>query len=399
MNTLRAKHSECFPVIEMTFNIKKKKMIRTINSKTLIIALASASFFFSCVDNKKNESENSSTAQMRLRVLTNIGDNLVQPLVNELKTESDLLYVKTTAFNQSPDVEKLDDLREQWEKTFKTFLQATYFEMNPVKVIPNNDLTRVMATFPVNTQSIEDRITDGIYSTNNFLFSTRGLNTVEYLIFGHNKTKEEIVESFSNSNNRKIYLDSIVGNITRTSTRYKTLWESYLPVFKNDPNRTQNSAITELFNRFIVEFERTKNDRLQSPLGQRPGQTQRLPQEVDARFSAKSLAFFKVSLDFSHNIWRGKTRSSTDSTGLDDLLESVSESGRSLAAETRTSWSQVFAAFDGVDQTKSLETLATDNDAKLLVLSAALRDHTAFVKSRFTTVTGILSDHKTGDGD
>ncbi|MFQ3575001.1 MAG: imelysin family protein [Cytophagales bacterium] len=373
-------------------------MYRLNYTSTLVLSI-SLFFFSSCIEDKKRNEDDSSNAQIRVKVLTNIGDNLVVPTVNNLKSETEILYSKSKSFNESPDLEKLDALREQWEKTFKVFLQAAYFEMNPVKVIVGNDFTRVLGAFPVNTTSIEERISNGVYSTNNFLFSTRGLNTVEYLIYGHNKTKEEIVESFVNSSNRKVYLDSITSNISRSANRFKSLWDIYLPSFKNDPSRTQFSAIFELFNRFIVEFERTKNERIQFPLGERAGQTQTLPDQVDARYSGKSLDFVEISLKFSHDIWRGKTTSTTDSTGLDDLLETVSVSGRDLAAETRVSWAQVFASFDEIDRSRTMEQLVAANDSKLKAMSARLKDHTAYVKSRFTTVTGIVSDNKTGDGD
>jgi predicted lipoprotein len=372
------------------------KKIKTIVYKIFILLFLG---LFACDDKKKNNESLTSLAQVRLSVLRNIADNLIIHLIDELEQESEKLVQKVRDFNAQPNVEKLHELRTQWETTFTVFLKATYFEMAPVKVIPNNDLSRIIAVFPVKISDIEERITNGIFSTKNYLFSTRGLNAVEYLIYGFNQTDAEIVNSFNQSNNRKIYLDSISTNIYAQAVNYKSKWNNYFSSFRNDPSREAGSAITELFNRFIVEFERTKNDRIQLPLGQRPGQTQKFPEQVDARYSGKSLKFIKISLTQAYEIWKGKTRSGTDSTGLDDLLEETSASGSDLKAETLLSWKQVFDALNAIDSTKTLERLVSEDDPKLLAFSSKIREHTAFIKSRFTTITGIQSDNKTGDGD
>jgi hypothetical protein len=174
---------------------------------------------------------------------------------------------------------------------------------------------------------------------------------------------------------------------------------NYKSQFLNANGTESGSSTSTFYNEFVKSFEALKNFKVGLPLGKRPGQTNVMPELVEARYSGKSLEFLKLHIQNLDQIWKGKPyNSDVDGVGFKEYLESV-EGGRELIILSESQMMNVTKAVNEIPTTARFSELLTAEPFKIETLHTELQKQTRFFKSDMSSVLGIAITYSSGDGD
>lgn len=362
--------------------------------KYSILFILFASLFAACdPENKKNNSNFD-----RKAMLANYADNLIIPSFTQLQQKTSLLHQAAETFTQQPDVNNLLVLQNSWKEAVKAFQYCNSYNFGPAETTTGT-LTQEIATFPVNTVSLEQFIISEDYTLNNFARDTRGFFGIEYLIFNQNNDNTEITASYNNAdgNKRKEYLKAITNNLNDKVATTNNNWSSYRAQFINSDGTSAGSGTSEVFNNFLLGFENAKNFKLGLPLGLRAGQAQSEPTKVEGYYSGISKELLLLNYNNTVQIYYGRNNEGTEGIGFDDYLKSI-EGGNDLINETQNQFNKITTAFNNIPDDK-LSTLIEANNSSLSNLYTEMQNLTRFVKSDMSSLLGISITYSSGDGD
>ena len=301
--------------------------LRTIYILIIIIAV----FFSNCTTPSIN---NCATTFDQLSLLSNIGNNIIEPSYEKLANESDSLNQLSINFTSNPDATNLSHLRAQLQEIWKTWQTASIFEFGPAS---DENLRSYMNTFPVFVTRLEDAIITGTYDLHSETYSyTRGFPAMEYLIYGTDTSYSNIVQQFttgSNANNRKQMLKDIASLIKEKANAVYDNWKvsgaNYLNTFTTTEGISNGKPMSDLVNQLNMSYEVIKNSKLGIPISAKTSYIPLLPQNVEAYYSRQSLNLSITAVEACKNVFIGFTNNS-DNVGLDDYLET---SGRKKGNE------------------------------------------------------------------
>lgn len=350
-------------------------------------------FFSSCEDNKNNADPFD-----RKTMLTNYAENLITPSFSELQSKTNTLYQAVELFIQQPDATNLDNAQNTWIEAVKSYQKCNSYNFGPAET-NTGTLVQEIATFPVNTVTLEQFITNEDYSLNNFARDTRGFFGIEYLLFNVNNDDNVVINSFigNDSNKRKEYLKAISLNLKNKVSQVVASWATYKSEFINNDGTAAGSSVSELYNNFLIGFENNKNFKLGLPLGLRAGQTQIEPTKVEAYYSGISKELIQLNFENTIQIFYGRSNEGEDGIGLNDYLKSV-EGGDALINETQIQFNKVNDALNSIPDER-LSVLITNSNSTLNTAYTEMQNLTRFIKSDMSSLLGISITFSSGDGD
>jgi predicted lipoprotein len=291
-------------------------------------------------------------------------------------------------------------LRDAWADAYEAWQYANAYNFGPAgEEGLRKGLVEEIGTFPANESKIQSVLSAGTWNLNDFNRDARGFLAIEYLIFGKNKTAQEIVDDFANSATRRNYLLALVVDVKNRVGEVRNAWrDSYRESFVQNAGTDVGSSASQLYNEFVRSYESIKNFKLGLPLGKRPGQTQAEPQLFEAYYSGQSLLFLKAHVAAIEDIWRGRARDGQDGVGFQEYLESV-EGGKDLVASTESQLAALKTALNAVPVSPSLAEQITGGQTQVDALYVEFSKMTRFFKSDMSSLLGIAITFSSGDGD
>ena len=311
----------------------------------------------------------------RTDFLQSYADNFILPSYQNLVDELDKL--NTVLDNQAA-------AQDQWTQTYQAFLKVSAFNFGPAEEqVLQKSLTEEIATFPVDASLINQKISTGDFNFEDFRRDSRGLIALEYLLFD--------TEAWS-LDGREAYVKACLNDVISKVKEVNEKWAIYKSEFVLNDGTSTGSSTSALYNEFVKSFEGLRNFKVGLPLGLRPGQTAAVPENVEAFYSAQSLAFAQQHFQNLVQLWNGK-----NGVGFKDYLASV-EGGELLINSTLNQIASVNAAFSNC-QPSDFSTGQIDGNQKLIILHTELQKLTRFFKSDMSSLLGIAITYSSGDGD
>lgn len=364
-----------------------------------LVGFLLVTFFILSACNK--DEEDTEEVFDREAMLKNYSENLVVPSYEDALSSLNTLKTAVDEFSNDPSSSSLENLQTTWLSSFKDWQYASVYNFGPAAEQGlNKSLNEEIATFPVDASKINDIISTGEYNLQDFNRDSRGFLAIEYLIFGGiTVSNSEVVDFFSNQNNRMDYLiactDHIIGKVENALNSWNN---GYSSQFINNNGTDAGSSTSQLYNEFVKSFETIKNLKVELPLGLRPGQTQAEPQLVQAYYSGYSLVLLKEHIQAIENTYFGKNRAGTKGESFKDYLESV-VGGPELIDETITQWDVVIAELEAIPVDTPISEQITNNPQPYKDFGEELQRHTRFFKSDMSSRLGIAITYSSGDGD
>lgn len=366
--------------------------------KTIIYLFLSSLILTSCKrDNNTINQDNFDREAM----LKNYAEELIIPAFEDLHVSIKELVESIDSLDKDPIVQNLENLKGDWEKTYRTWIAANAFNIGPAAEQGlNKSLNEEIATFPISETKIQSAIESGSFNFNDFNRDARGFFALEYLLYhSPNTSSDSVLNLFNEQKNRIVFVKECAQNIQTRVARVLSEWQT---TYKNEfiaRNGTDvGSSSSQLYNEFVKSFETIKNLKLELPLGKRPGQTQVEPKLVEAYYSGKSLEFLEIHIQSIERIYFGKSKTGTDGLGFKDYLETVTN-GQELVASTLSQWDKVITSLNSIPTTSPLSVLVQSNPEPLENLRIELQKQTRFFKSDMSSLLGIAITFSSGDGD
>lgn len=336
----------------------------------------------------------------RQAMLRHFTDRLIKPAYTDFQASLLGLKSATEAFAASPDTAKLEAAQAAWGLAYDNWTYANAYNFGPGgEEGIRKSLVEEIGIFPVNTDAIEANIAANDTNFNNFERESRGLNTVDYLLFGTIAQNADVVAAFENDPNRGAYLLAVVAKVVMQVDEVMAAWNgSYPAAFIANDGTDVGSSTSQFYNEFVKSYESIKNFKVGVPLGKRTGQTMTEPTKVEARYSGQSLRFIRSHLRAIDDIWHGRDKSGMDGTGWREYLDAT-VGGDSLIARTEARMGAIWTALDQVPETPNFEQLILENHPSLPALHDQLQAHTRNYKSDMSSLLGIAITFSSGDGD
>jgi predicted lipoprotein len=354
----------------------------------------SALILYGCKpENKENTPDQ---AESRRLLLTNLADNIIMPHLNKMKSEMAKLGDAIATFEQNPSAENLTAAQNQWVSTYTQWQYVNAFNYGPGERPIFGMMLENVGTWPVNVNVVENRITAGDYQFEDFRRDSRGLLTIEYLLFGPQAFDKFVNGAYAA--NRLAYLKAVFKHSADWINAANDGWTSYRNTFTSDLGNAVGTPLSMFYNEFVKSFESLKNFKIGVPAGKRAGQTQPEPQRVEGYYSGLSTLFIKTHFIAITNLWKGVGADGVDRFGLDDMLTNVT-GGPQLKTQTLQQIDAVNNVNSKLLENVRFSDLINQNTAQVNELFAEYQRMTRFLKSDLSSVLGIMITYSSGDGD
>lgn len=348
--------------------------------------------FFSC---NKEEGDSSGNTQFDVStLLTNAADNIIIPAYEEATASAKQMKDAKDTFVSAPTDVNLENLQTAWKTAFIDWQTAGAFNFGPAEENTFKSILEDINTFPVDESLIEQYITDGDNSLNNFDRDTRGFSAIDYLLYANDQSST--LASFQDDSDRLDYLSAVIDDIyTRIETAKNGWTNGYRDSFVGNTSTSAGSSISIYYNQFLRYYENIKQFKLGLPAGLQVGQSGTQPELLEARYEDDlALDLIEAHLAITEDIWYGRGSDGTDGIGFDDWLTTLGET--ELLSNTQTSIEEINTAVGNITNVKS------DLENNFSVIETAvteMQEHTRYYKSDLSAVIAISITFNSGDGD
>jgi predicted lipoprotein len=364
----------------------------TMPTMRFLLLLAILAGFSAC----KSSDGDPPAAFDRKAMLTNYADNLIVPAFQTLAVRTGALNAAVQTLVDQPDADRLLAAQSAWKDAFLAWQNANAFNFGPAgEEGVRKSLAEEIGTFPASPGKIQQFISAGDTSFQNFDRDTRGFLALEYLLF--NGDAPQVLAQLAQPS-QAAYLRAVAGNLHAQAVAVATEWPSYRTEFVNNSGTDVGSSASVLYNEFVHSYEQLKNFKLGLPLGKRVGQTATEPEKVEAFYSGHSLPALEAHFEALVRLWEGRASNGADGSGFKEYLASV-EGGPALILSTEAQIAAIRLQFAQLNDSDRLSDLIQTNPAGLDPLFNALTQHTRFFKSDMSSLLGISITYSSGDGD
>lgn len=302
---------------------KIKKVKSGLNLLLLLSIFITISLhFFSCGD--EFGSSNGEDFD-REALLENLGSNIIIPSYENYLDGVVALRQRSIEFTQVPNSQTLQTLREQFLTSYLLWQKCSFYEFGPAAEISLKASTN---SFPAEIQKINSNISSGTYDLNSpSNRSAIGFPAIDYLIYGNNKTNNQLIIEYVDEPFKRAYLNDLViqmeNNIEYVVEQWNPNGNNYLEGFIVKSGTDTNSSLSLLFNAYSSHLEKnTKDGKIGIPLGILPGGVQ-APEYVEAYYSQISVPHMSVNIEAMKLMFLGDYNGNSG-LGFDDWLDARS---------------------------------------------------------------------------
>lgn len=366
-------------------------------NKYLILALGLILTTVACNDDNKQNIDSGNFD--RAIMLTNYADNLIIPSYTALLTKVDVLkHNINLMIKPESTAEQLLQVREAWFEVAQQWQFCNSYNFGPAGEMGiKKGLNEEIATFPIAETKLINFINANDTAFANFDRDTRGIYAIEYLLYTPGLSNNQILDSIKNNTNKINYLNALIGNVRKNVGDVVTQWSAYRGNFMSNKGTDIGSSTSMLYNEFLKSYEGLKNYKFGIPLGRRPGQTEPLPQQVEAYYSGISTSLAKLHWQSVKQIWEGMAANGADGPGFKEYLQNV-PGGNDLISLTQTQVAAVDAKLNLLPATKLSDAISQQFNV-VDDVHTELQKTTRFFKSDMSSLLGIAITYSSGDGD
>lgn len=344
-------------------------------------------FITACKDKKDEIEKNFDQAAM----LQNLSDNIFIPAYQELNDNSNNLKASWSSFKTAPTLPNLTDLKNQFEKAYQSFQKVNYLEFGPAA---NLSLRNNLNTFPTDTLTIENNIVNGNFNLNTVSsYAQKGFPALDYLLF---QQDENTVLNQLQQNNRKLYVDTLIAEISTLVNTTKSNWEnSYTNDFKNKTGSDIGSSIGILTNAWNQHYERNFRDgKIGIPIGIRSLGII-YPSKCEAYFSGISLSLAIANLEAMERMYLGKDENGINGKSFDDYL--IEFDAADLDNSIKNQFSKANLALQNLSNPLALNII--NDKASVEAAYQEIQKLILLIKIDLPSRLGILITYQDNDGD
>ncbi|MBU8898266.1 peptidase M75 [Corallococcus sp. H22C18031201] len=325
-------------------------MFRTSRSLKLSLLLGGALSLSACGDDKT--SPPSTTDSLDQALVVNFADAVVVPTYNKLATRITELDAAVAALKADPSAAKLKAAQDAWVAARLPWEQSESFLFGPVT---SYQFDPALDSWPVNRTDL-----DAVLANNNALTpayvdnldeAQKGFHTVEYLLFGENRTRKE-----TDFNARQFeYLLAITANMKGISSQLASAWTTgkdgnapYRNTLATAGDKTNTayptveSAAQEMLTGIVGILDEVANGKIADPYDAKD------PNLVESQFALNSLSDFSNNIRSVQNVYLGHLPDET-TTGT-TLTSVVQEKDAALDARVRQEITDAIAALGQVPE-------------------------------------------------
>lgn len=244
-------------------------------------------------------------------LLTNLADNIIIPVFQDLQTELRVLKADKDAFIAGTNQSNLDKLRASWLSAYKTWQYVEVFNIGKAEEIQYGFQMNV---YPTSTDDIETNISSGTYDLANVNNNDAvGFPALDYMLYGIAANDVSILTKYENAK-YKTYLSDLINKMESLNDTVLNDWtSSYRSTFISSTENTVTSAVNKFVNDFIFYYEKgLRANKFGTPAGNFSNDP--LPDKVEAFYRedvSKELAL--ESLQATQDLFNGKKYNGTTS--------------------------------------------------------------------------------------
>ncbi|WP_296383233.1 imelysin family protein [Winogradskyella sp.] len=372
----------------MAFTLKKASYLFFIISLLFIITI-------SCDTNGINEKQ-FRTEYYKETQLSNIYDNEISKLNEQLIEATIRLNVITEEFAQQPTLVNLISIRNEWTEMVLVWKQLELYRVGPIS---SSYIYYRINYWPTNITFINNFI-DGTDVINESYIeskggSAKGISALEYLLF--NTDAETTLNSFTtdfNFERRLDYLVSLSQNLITKTQELEALWIAYNPEFISATEVGLDGSQNLVINEMVALLEEIKIYKLGKALGDTNGGAIDI-NELEAYRSQKSLEIIKANLKSLERSFNGDFAQTPFRIGFDDYL--IQLGYESLAIEINNNFINCYTKIDAINNPLIIEVV--NSTQNVTDLQTAVTELLVLIKVDMANAIGSTITFNDNDGD
>tara|TARA_B100000809_G_C15111186_1_gene520673 strand:- start:235 stop:1380 length:1146 start_codon:yes stop_codon:yes gene_type:complete len=338
----------------------------------------------------------------RVELLTNYANKYIKPAYAAYYSEVNSLKNEVSTFTSTLTVTSLQSLRNKWENTLLIWQDVAFLEFGPAANISLRAQTNV---YPVDTALINSNILSGTYNLQvSANFDAKGLQAIDYLLYGVADNDIDIVNYFNNNSNARTFLQDVINDLEANTKSVNSNWQgAYSTSFiANSASTAQGSSVSDIINAISQHYEAyVRKGKVGFPAGVFNGFSQTpMPLHVEGYYSNKSLPYVYRSLSSLQDFVNGNAYSNSNTgSGLDDYMVFVNanNNGAALHSLINNQFSVIKTELDKINDPLSNE-VSTNNTA-VKVVYQKMQQMVGYIKVDMTNALEVIVTYQDTDGD
>jgi predicted lipoprotein len=326
----------------------------------------------------------------RRAMLTEIVNELILPLHEQLVVESIALEAAVTQLAEEPTVETLNAAQAQWRTTAEAWARVEPLQLRFAMLVSSQ-----VKKWPINVEFIEEfiaseeKIDEASISASGS--TAKGLAALEYLLFSQAEN-DEILIALTTDPQRMAYLLALAQNLISTSSGLLGMWavdgdNQAQALIEADFNVDNvQGSISMLTNEMIALVEGIIKIKIDNPL-QVWSTNEPQPESVESPFAKHSRPLIVANL---------QTMQAYFDNGLASYLIFLVGDDQ-LANTISAQFEKTIAAVSAIEP--SLETAVVDNQAAVIAARTELRALLVLLKTDMANQMGLTITFSDNDGD
>jgi hypothetical protein len=353
----------------------------------------------SCKDKTDTKDEVSYTAFFK-----NVSENIIQPQYKDYLNNTTSFKESIQEFLNNPNEVNLDAARAKFKSNYKEWQKTALYSFGPAAdgdILLNSNVN----PYPTLENKIEANITGSGYdlesASNSF---AKGLPAIEYLLYGEGKTKQEIVNSFSDSK-RKEYLSKNIDLIESKIKMASDKWPAYHSTFISNKGTGKSSSLTLVFNAFLEDYEALKRNKFALPAGfatEFSVPIEANSKKIEGRFAKMSFELMLASLVAHRDFYNGKGPNGTDGIGFYEKLVEFKTNSTIAEGNLADAINKQFDIIEGNLNQYTLGSFATEiesNNPKFTETNTQLQKMVPMLKAELRSALSVPITGVDADGD
>lgn len=337
----------------------------------------------------------------RTALLTNLSNNIIVPVYQDLNTKLADLVTQKNVFIAEPNQVNLEAFRTSWYNAYKVWQSAEMINIGRAAEI---NYVFQMNIYPTNVSDIQNNIQSQNYDlahvNNN---DAVGFPALDYMLYGLAENDADLLGFYTTNSEAPKYLaytSDLTDQMNALTQDVTSSWSSYAQTFINNSNNTATGSINKLVNDFIYYYEKgLRANKIGIPAGNFSATP--LPDRVEAHYRSdvsKALtteAVTAVKDFFNGNSYNGSASGESLASYLDYL--NTIKNGEDLSTLINNQFDTAQSKIDILDSNYILQ-INTDN-TKMTEAYDALQMAVVLLKVDMLQALNISVDYVDADGD
>lgn len=318
-------------------------------------------------------------------------DNIL-PSITKFKQELELLKKITSDFQTSTTDENYQKIVLQWLEAAKAYSKAEVYNFGMIK---QRFYDVNIYNYPINTNKIESNIIEATNFDANYFSTkstvTKGLSTVEYLLYGNDFNMLQAKEKLLNNSNRFNYLIGTINELLRQSDGIINTWkDEYFQIYINaDQSICTENAKCLTINQIINVLDIAKVTRIGKPAGFE--KSDNVDAEIlEAYRSRNSMLLIKAMLEEVNHVY---FNSNTNISTLVDNINTSKEISTQIKNKLNILEEQI-ASFNN-----NLFDAVNSNPQSIRPMYISLKELTTLFSVDVTSILSVTTLPTDNDGD